>query len=489
MAKINPTDREVMVALAIMPGAAYSKPVRKLIKQRRIAGESFTQIINTVRVSGVYQSFKDRAKNSPLDPNQIAAHFTAPQSWASTKACEALNVTKKSICYTELRRLIVTLAAQNKNAQQIIAEVMTSKEWAARLNQIANAKRLEEERAEKARLARIAKGNRIKQLPRDQRLAAWGMFRPRMLTPGHGGILQKCMAKTDAHFKQLTNFAKYAQKHVVELAEQRRKRELQEQANEKIRQRKQEEYDRQREARLMALENEITLEDAQRYVRENIPDYRLEEFRRYFRKNHDGDKELLVYAVNQFLGATAGLKALVNVAEIEAPVAELAIAEVVEDVAEVVAGPEEKEAAAAVPAPVPEFVPVPEKKKREGKRYGVTSRPDQASFSSAVRFNCFEVCVVTGSRITRRCEAAHLIEHKNGGADSYRNGLWMRADIHDLFDAGMCAINPETLVMYFTEEALALDADLLQYHGKRIGATRRPINPAYLAERWEAFEQ
>ncbi|ELK5289371.1 HNH endonuclease [Salmonella enterica] len=221
--------------------------------------------------------------------------------------------------------------------------------------------------------------------------------------------------------------------------------------------------DKQRGVRLAALEQEITLEEAQLYVRTTVPDYKLESFRRWFRREYDGDTACLVAGVNEFMGITD------EVAPAAAPVIAIASPEV--------AAPAVKPVAVAPAAP----------RKREGNLTTVRSRPDQAAFAQSVKENCYSKCVITGTRLLARCEAAHLVEHKHNGADHYTNGLLMRADIHALFDAGFCAIDPATLVVRFTAEALELDPDLAAYHGKPIAPTRNPINPDFLRKRWEAF--
>lgn len=150
-------------------------------------------------------------------------------------------------------------------------------------------------------------------------------------------------------------------------------------------------------------------------------------------------------------------------------------------------------------APLPEVAPTPESleplslpvrlpMKRQGAAVQILSRPDQAAFSSSVRLNCCGVCVVTGTKLTQRCQAAHLVEHRHGGVDHYTNGLWMRTDIHALFDAGLCAIDPQTLFLYFSARALAADPDLQLYHGKAIAPTRRAIDRNFLRQRWQEFE-
>ncbi|QIZ47714.1 HNH endonuclease signature motif containing protein [Dickeya zeae] len=132
-----------------------------------------------------------------------------------------------------------------------------------------------------------------------------------------------------------------------------------------------------------------------------------------------------------------------------------------------------------------DFVPT----KRKGKRgsYGAISRPAQKSFSDAVRNNCFGQCVISGVRSKVRGEAAHLIEHCKDGVDHWSNGLWLRIDIHRLFDASQCAINPRTLKIYFAPSLLEDDKDLAEYDGKPIASTKKQIKVEYLQKRWAKF--
>ncbi|HHU6578615.1 TPA: HNH endonuclease [Klebsiella pneumoniae] len=128
--------------------------------------------------------------------------------------------------------------------------------------------------------------------------------------------------------------------------------------------------------------------------------------------------------------------------------------------------------------------------KRYGNRYyGSASRPDQMKFSNTVRQNCLNRCVVTGVRTKCRGEAAHLIEHCKAGFDHWSNGLWLRADIHRLFDAGMCAVDPETLRIHFSPDVLKEDKDLSELEGKQLLPTKKPVNTDYLVPRWEVFCQ
>lgn len=134
-----------------------------------------------------------------------------------------------------------------------------------------------------------------------------------------------------------------------------------------------------------------------------------------------------------------------------------------------------------------EFIPQPLPLKREGEKVTITSRPDQAKFADSVGANCHYTCVVTGVKTRTRCEAAHIVEHNAGGVDHYTNGLWLRVDIHRLFDAGLCAIDPSTMMIYFNPKVMLDDPDLEKYHAKPISQPVRPINPDYLTARWTIF--
>lgn len=126
--------------------------------------------------------------------------------------------------------------------------------------------------------------------------------------------------------------------------------------------------------------------------------------------------------------------------------------------------------------------------KRFGHRhYGAMSRPDQKKFSDRVYLNCLERCVVTGTSTKCRGEAAHLVQHHKDGSDHWSNGLWLRADIHRLFDNGLCAINPITLTIHFLPSILSKDDDLVAYEARELLPTRKPVNPAWLKARWEDF--
>ncbi|UJH95958.1 HNH endonuclease [Pantoea phage Nafs113] len=151
-----------------------------------------------------------------------------------------------------------------------------------------------------------------------------------------------------------------------------------------------------------------------------------------------------------------------------------------------------------IPAPAPEPVPAPvvippaseeakafaaaaEAEEERAHQYTQTEiRQNQRKFREVVFDNCYRRCVVTGLMVV--LEAAHLVPFADGGVDTFDNGLLMRVDIHRLFDAGFMAINPQDMTVHFST------AGYSEYEG-RVISTRRPVNPAFLAARWEAFNK
>lgn len=126
--------------------------------------------------------------------------------------------------------------------------------------------------------------------------------------------------------------------------------------------------------------------------------------------------------------------------------------------------------------------------KRRGSKTIVETRPDQSAFSAAVRHNCFDCCVISGVSVRYRTEAAHLIEHKQGGIDHYSNGILLRIDLHRLFDERLIAFHPVALTTHIADWVLAADHDLLPYQGKLLPPFRKPINSESLLPRWEIFQ-
>lgn len=144
--------------------------------------------------------------------------------------------------------------------------------------------------------------------------------------------------------------------------------------------------------------------------------------------------------------------------------------------------------------PVIEAEPVPpqprslveEREHKEDVPFYGRRRRDQAKFREDVMLNCGGRCVFTNA-IAVRCEAAHLKAHARKGGASFKNGLLLRADIHKLFDAGLCAVDPRTMKIWFAPDLVKEDADLAAIDGAEMRQMMRPINKDNLEDRWDAF--
>lgn len=114
------------------------------------------------------------------------------------------------------------------------------------------------------------------------------------------------------------------------------------------------------------------------------------------------------------------------------------------------------------------------------------ARKNQDVFRQDVAYNCYGICVLTGAS-GLRCEAAHLVPYARKGGASYLNGIFLRRDLHKLFDDNLCAIDPVTMEMVFCDAVLASDLDLHPLHRRKV-VTRNPLKAENLHNRWEIFQ-
>lgn len=82
-----------------------------------------------------------------------------------------------------------------------------------------------------------------------------------------------------------------------------------------------------------------------------------------------------------------------------------------------------------------------------GERFGqpVTVRPrlGQGLFRFAVRDAYSRACAITGEHSTPVLEAAHIKPYAYGGEHRIENGLYLRRDLHRLFDLGYATVTPD----------------------------------------------
>lgn len=75
-------------------------------------------------------------------------------------------------------------------------------------------------------------------------------------------------------------------------------------------------------------------------------------------------------------------------------------------------------------------------------------------------------CAVSGCAITEVLQAAHIQPVKASGSHSIKNGLLLRADLHNLFDRGLLTINDRYIVSVAPE--VRSDPQYRKFHAKRL---------------------
>lgn len=112
----------------------------------------------------------------------------------------------------------------------------------------------------------------------------------------------------------------------------------------------------------------------------------------------------------------------------------------------------------------------------------VRTRINQSDFKERVAANFGYRCAITNSG--EALEAAH-IEPVGTGNNNTSNGVLMLACLHRLFDAGLMAINPDSLTVHFKANCSYFAKSSLE--GKKLNAHSVPLNKSGLLERWLSF--
>lgn len=82
----------------------------------------------------------------------------------------------------------------------------------------------------------------------------------------------------------------------------------------------------------------------------------------------------------------------------------------------------------------------------------IVRRRGQRSFREALLKAYSGACAITGCTIPAILEAAHVHPYKGDHTNVVNNGLLLRADVHTLFDLGLIAIEPQTLIVRVSPE-------------------------------------
>jgi hypothetical protein len=103
---------------------------------------------------------------------------------------------------------------------------------------------------------------------------------------------------------------------------------------------------------------------------------------------------------------------------------------------------------------------------RRRARTAVLRRRGQAAFRAAMLKAYGGKCAISACTVRDVLEAAHIEGYADGNTHAVRNGLLLRSDLHNLFDLGFLAIDPEDMtVVLFGSLA---KTEYGRYEGKEI---------------------
>jgi hypothetical protein len=117
----------------------------------------------------------------------------------------------------------------------------------------------------------------------------------------------------------------------------------------------------------------------------------------------------------------------------------------------------------------------------------VRQRKGQKKFRDKLLSVYDETCVISGCLVKEVLHACHINPHSAAGINISSNGVILRADIHDLFDLNLIAIEPESLTIKISESLAG--TEYFQYHNKTLknrNDGKKPSREA-LQERWDIF--
>lgn len=119
----------------------------------------------------------------------------------------------------------------------------------------------------------------------------------------------------------------------------------------------------------------------------------------------------------------------------------------------------------------------------------VVQRRGQAKFRKSLIQAYGGKCAITGCAVLEILEAAHITPYLGAATNAIGNGLLLRSDIHTLWDLGLIAVEPETLLVWVSPNIS--DGYYRQLNGKSLHV---PLSPdeqpssSALREQWTTIQ-
>ena len=92
---------------------------------------------------------------------------------------------------------------------------------------------------------------------------------------------------------------------------------------------------------------------------------------------------------------------------------------------------------------LPGYLDVGTEIRKRGPLYVVEGRQGQGAFRTRVLDAYTRRCAISGERTEPVLEASHIMPYRRNGPNKVNNGILMRSDIHQLFDAGLITVTKD----------------------------------------------
>lgn len=117
----------------------------------------------------------------------------------------------------------------------------------------------------------------------------------------------------------------------------------------------------------------------------------------------------------------------------------------------------------------------------------MTQRNGQKKFRHKLLSVYGGACVISGCSVEEVLHACHINPHSRSGINLSCNGIILRADLHDLFDQNLLAIDPQNFVVNVSRRLR--DTDYYDYNNRFLVARNDGKTPSReaLQERWKIF--
>lgn len=112
------------------------------------------------------------------------------------------------------------------------------------------------------------------------------------------------------------------------------------------------------------------------------------------------------------------------------------------------------------------------------------ARPGQLQFRRDALALWGYRCAISGTNLDTVLEAAHIVPHAQAGEMRAENSIVLRVDLHRLFDAGLMAINPQTLSVTMQQSVKSAYPDLQE---KVLELPKHGPSASKFQERWNEF--